>query len=81
MQLVNEALLRALVGWYNLRARLEDEHGQTLAEYGLILAVVAIGIVVAAVIAFRTAIIGAFDAVTACLSDPAGCAGGGGTGP
>ena len=67
MQLVNEALLRLLTGWHGLQARLTDEEGQTLAEYGLIMAVIAVAVVVTAVIAFRTAIIGAFSGATNCL--------------
>lgn len=67
MQLLNEALLRALVGWQNLQARFHDEEGQTLAEYGLIMAVIAVATVVAAVVLFRDAIITAFNNATGCL--------------
>jgi Flp pilus assembly pilin Flp len=67
MQLVNEALLRILSGWHGLQARLSDEEGQTLAEYGLIMAVIAVAVVVAAVIAFRGAIVTAFTNATGCL--------------
>ena len=41
MKMVNEALLRLMVGVQEARTRLAEERGQTLAEYGLILAVVA----------------------------------------
>jgi len=67
MQLLNEALLRVLTGWQGLQARMSDEEGQTLAEYGLIMAVIAVAVVVTAVVLFRTAIIGAFNSATACL--------------
>lgn len=67
MQLLNEALLRALVGWQNLQARTKDENGQTLAEYGLIMAVIAVVAVVSAVIVFRNAIVAAFTSATDCL--------------
>jgi Flp pilus assembly pilin Flp len=67
MQFVNEALLRALIGWRELRVRLQDEQGQTLAEYGLIMAVIAIAVVVTAVIGFRDAIASAFTASVDCL--------------
>ncbi len=67
MRLLNEALLRALTGWHELRARLSDEEGQTLAEYGLIMAVIAVGVIVAAVIAFRGAIVSAFNGAVDCL--------------
>ena len=55
---------------------IQDEEGQTLAEYGLIMAVIAVAVVVAAGVAFRGAIIGAFSAATDCLnkaSTTAGC--------
>ena len=67
MRFLNEALLRALAGWHNLEARLNDEEGQTLAEYGLIMAVIAVAVVVTAVIAFRGAIITAFNGAVNCL--------------
>jgi len=53
-----------LISWY-LRTR--DEDGQTLAEYGLIMAVVSVAIVVAALIAFRGAITNAFYSATECM--------------
>jgi Flp pilus assembly pilin Flp len=67
MQLINEALLRVLTGWQELHARLADEDGQTLAEYGLIMAVIAVATVVTAVVLFRGAIISAFNSATNCL--------------
>ncbi len=68
MQLLNEALLRILVGWHGLQARAQDEEGQTLAEYGLIMAVIAVAVVVGAGILFRNAIVGAFGSATNCLN-------------
>jgi len=67
MRLLNEALLRVVTGWNELQARLSDEAGQTLAEYGLIMAVIAVAVVVTAVVLFRTAIITAFNSATDCL--------------
>ena len=67
MQLINEALLRVLTGWQGLQARLSDEEGQTLAEYGLIMAVIAVFTVVLAVTVFRDAIVTAFNSATDCL--------------
>ena len=67
MRLLNDALLRVLTGWHELQARARDEEGQTLAEYGLIMAVIAVAVVVTAVIAFRTAIITAFNGAIDCL--------------
>ena len=65
--MVNEALLRMMAGLEGLRARLADEEGQTLAEYGLIMAVIAVAVVVTAVIVFREAITTAFSSATNCL--------------
>ena len=67
MQLLNDALLRVLVGFQGLQARTKDEDGQTLAEYGLIMAVIAVAVVVTAVITFRTAIVNAFNSAVDCL--------------
>ncbi len=67
MRIVNEALLRALTGWQNLQTRMKDEDGQTLAEYGLIMAVISVAVVVAAGVLFRDAIIGAFNGAVECL--------------
>lgn len=60
----------------SIESRLQDEEGQTLAEYGLIMAVIAVVVVVAAGVAFRGAIIGAFNSATTCLnraSSSTGC--------
>jgi Flp pilus assembly pilin Flp len=67
MQPINDALLRLLAGWHGLQSRASDEEGQTLAEYGLIMAVIAVAVVVTAVIAFRTAIVNAFNSAVDCL--------------
>ena len=67
MQLINEALLRVLTGWQGLQARMSDEEGQTLAEYGLIMAVIAVVVVTTAVVFFRDAIVSAFNSATDCL--------------
>lgn len=64
MRFVNEAILRAITWVQELRR----EDGQTLAEYGLIMAVIAVAIVVLALIAFRGAIVSAFNGATSCLS-------------
>ena len=67
MQLVNEALCRVLIAWHGLQVRARDEEGQTLAEYGLIMAVIAVAVVILAVTVFRNAIVSAFDQATNCL--------------
>lgn len=78
--MVNELALRVFVALKSfgqmIESKVQDEEGQTLAEYGLIMAVIAVAVVVAAGVAFRGAIIGAFDSATNCLnkaSSTAGC--------
>lgn len=46
---------------------LYGEKGQTLAEYSLIMAAISVAVVVASVILFRQALIGAFQSATNCL--------------
>jgi Flp pilus assembly pilin Flp len=46
---------------------MKDEDGQTLAEYGLIMAVIAVAVVVIAVTVFRNAIVTAFESAVDCL--------------
>jgi len=66
---VNEWLLRVLAAVQaSLASRFDDERGQTLAEYGLIMAVIAVAVVVAAGVAFRGAISGAFTSATNCIN-------------
>ena len=67
MQLLNETLWRFLTAWHGLQARAQDEEGQTLAEYGLIMAVIAVSVVVLAVTVFRNAIVTAFNSAVDCL--------------
>lgn len=67
MRFVNEGLLRLVTFWQELQTRARDEEGQTLAEYGLIMAVIAVAVVVTAVIAFRGAIVNAFNGAVDCL--------------
>jgi Flp pilus assembly pilin Flp len=66
--MLQELALRALVAINMLVEKTKDEDGQTLAEYGLIMAVIAVAVIVGAGIAFRDAIVGAFGDATTCLS-------------
>jgi Flp pilus assembly pilin Flp len=59
--------VRVLLAIRGVESRTEDEEGQTLAEYGLIMAVIAVAVIVAAAIAFRGAIETAFNSATDCL--------------
>jgi Flp pilus assembly pilin Flp len=56
--------------WINmLRAAAQREEGQTMAEYGVVLAVITLGVIVA-LGALALAITGKLDAVTAKLNLP-----------
>jgi Flp pilus assembly pilin Flp len=62
-----ERIRRTLAGWYEWWRTASGQDGQTLAEYGLIVTVVAVALVGLALIVFRDSLAGAFDAVLACL--------------
>jgi Flp pilus assembly pilin Flp len=47
--------------------RLRRERAQTLAEYGLILTLVAVGVTIPTLIIFREMMITAFNAASSCL--------------
>ncbi len=66
MRILNEALIRVL-SFQAPKIQISDEKGQTLAEYGLIMAVIAVAVVITAVTLFRGAIITAFNSATNCL--------------
>lgn len=65
MQTMGVALLAvcARVSFVCSRAR-----GQTLAEYGMILTLVAVGVVIPTMLLFREALIDAFVAATSCMN-------------
>jgi len=66
--MIKNLALRVLVAFQGLESKVQDEEGQTLAEYGLIMAVIAVAVVATAVVFFRNAIISAFSGATTCLS-------------
>lgn len=68
MTLMNQALLRLLVGLHSLRRGPQAERGQTMAEYGLLLAVIATAVVVGGVVLFRAAIVEAWDSYVRCFA-------------
>ncbi len=65
--MIKDLALKVLVAIQSLETKVKDEEGQTLAEYGLNMAGIAGAVVVAAVVAFRGAIVTAFDSATNCL--------------
>jgi Flp pilus assembly pilin Flp len=70
--MLKELALRVLVALQGLEERVKDEEGQTLAEYGLIMAVIAVAVVVGAAFAFKDAIVNAFQGATDCLNNASG---------
>jgi Flp pilus assembly pilin Flp len=65
--MLKHAALRVFVELQHLMARTEDEDGQTLAEYSLIISAIAVGTITIAVIVFRQALIGAWNSASSCL--------------
>lgn len=69
----NDVALRVLVAIQSLAARSRSDSGQTLAEYSLIISAIAVAAITIAVLAFREAVVDAFNSASACLGDPATC--------
>jgi Flp pilus assembly pilin Flp len=67
VKVLNEALLRLLASMQGLGSGGAKERGQTLAEYGLLLTLIAVAIVVGALILFRGAILDLYDELTFCF--------------
>ncbi|HZP57120.1 MAG TPA: Flp family type IVb pilin [Dehalococcoidia bacterium] len=71
--MLNGLALRVLVTiqgiGHAIESKLRDEDGQTLAEYGLIMAVIAVAVIVTAGFLFRNAIVNAFNGATDCLNN------------
>jgi Flp pilus assembly pilin Flp len=59
--------LRILSVLEGFAARARDEDGQTVAEYGMIITVVAVATIVLAITLFRDSITSAFNAAINCL--------------
>ena len=71
---MQKATIRVLAALHNLRSKTQDEHGQTLAEYGIMMAVIAVAIMVTAMIGFKGALVDQFDRSGSCLNGTAaGC--------
>jgi Flp pilus assembly pilin Flp len=58
-----------------LASAVTSQRGQTLAEYGLIISVVAVGVVIPTVLIFRDELIQAFASATECLQSLPGTCG------
>ena len=57
----------ALMDFIASLKRVHSENGQTLAEYSLIVTLVAVGVTVAALLFFRAALAGTYTSVAGCL--------------
>lgn len=57
----------------SLVGRIDDEDGQTLAEYGMVISVVAVAAITIAVITFRDVIVSTWNNAASCLTDVANC--------
>lgn len=68
MPVVDGLLVGGLTTWYRLRRRLRGETGQALAEYSLILTVIAVGVVVPTMLIFRDALSAGFTSAASCLT-------------
>jgi Flp pilus assembly pilin Flp len=62
-----ERIRGMLAGWRAWWRTASDQCGQTLAEYSLIVTIIAVGTAVLALIVFRTSLTGAFNSVLSCL--------------
>jgi Flp pilus assembly pilin Flp len=65
--MVNELVLGVFVAIQSALLRVREERGQTLAEYSLIMATIAVAVVVISVITFREALVGAYSSASRCL--------------
>jgi Flp pilus assembly pilin Flp len=65
---MNELILRMFAAVQNFRVTTDDERGQTLAEYGLIISVIGVAVVVVGIYTFRASIVSAFGSASSCLN-------------
>ena len=64
LQTIGDALLAACA---RVSFTLSRERGQALAEYGLIITIIAVAVVVLSMLTFREALVGAFNSAITCL--------------
>ena len=63
-----DRLTSVLVRLQGLFSRIEDDEGQTLAEYSLLITIISVAVVTLAVISFRTTLVEAWESASDCLS-------------
>lgn len=77
MNTLNTQLTRAVVsaqtGAADLKERAADDRGAVMAEYGLLLALIAVAIIVTLTV-FKNSLTSVFSDATTTLNDPAGAA-------
>lgn len=64
LHVIDEALLRVFA---RVSAAAGRDRGQTLAEYGLLLTLVAVGVVIPTMLIFREQLIAAYQSASICL--------------
>ncbi len=70
MSSLGHELALRLLCW--LQGSRTEERGQTLAEYGLILTLIAVGITVLALVSFRETLITGYNMMSSCLTGSCG---------
>jgi Flp pilus assembly pilin Flp len=72
--MVTDLVLRTFIALQGIGSRTrDDDDGQTLAEYSLIMSTIAVAVVVTSVIVFRAALADAWNTAAECLSQLAPC--------
>jgi Flp pilus assembly pilin Flp len=66
--MVTDLVLRTFVAVQSFAARTQDDDGQTLAEYSLIISAIAVATVITTVIVFRGALASAWNSASDCLN-------------
>lgn len=66
--MLTSVALRVFVAMQQFGARTQDEDGQTLAEYSLIISAIAVAAVITGILVFREALTGAFNKASNCLN-------------
>ena len=64
LRLVTDTVLLCIA---RLQGAFASERGQTLAEYGLIITIIAVGTTVLGMIVFRDALVAGFNSASGCL--------------
>ncbi len=66
--MLQQVTLRLFLTFQSALDAARDEDGQTIAEYGMIISVIAVATILTATVLFKSAIVGAFNKATTCLS-------------